>query len=120
MKLRQNERYPIHNSFFCCGRQQAWKKRNRWAAVERIEDPYHPRGYRERRSPVEMKKLREHKIVEQDMSVESAMSPLQTMRKLFRTNAVKGNGAGRRDDHPDNIQAAHRICNLKKGSRSVH
>jgi hypothetical protein len=28
-------------------------------------------------------------------------------------------GSARRDDHPDNIQAAHRICNLEKGSRSV-
>lgn len=26
-------------------------------------------------------------------------------------------GAARRDDHPDNIQAAHRRCNREKGSR---
>jgi hypothetical protein len=28
-------------------------------------------------------------------------------------------GAARRDDHPDNIQAAHRLCNLLKGSKRL-
>jgi hypothetical protein len=28
-------------------------------------------------------------------------------------------GAARRDDHPDNVQAAHRLCNLLKGSRRL-
>lgn len=31
----------------------------------------------------------------------------------------KGMGGARRDDHPDNIQAAHRLCNSEKGSRRV-
>jgi 5-methylcytosine-specific restriction endonuclease McrA len=31
----------------------------------------------------------------------------------------KGMGSARRDDHPDNIQAAHRKCNLEKGSKRV-
>ena len=30
----------------------------------------------------------------------------------------KGMGSARRDDHPDNIQAAHGICNLEKGSKT--
>src|SRR5258708_33525261 len=67
MKLRRNERCPIHKSFFCCGRERGWRRCKPWAAVERIEDPHHPRGYRERRSPAEMKKLLDRKIVEQDM-----------------------------------------------------
>lgn len=29
----------------------------------------------------------------------------------------KGMGGARRDDHPDNIAAAHRLCNLEKGSK---
>lgn len=33
--------------------------------VQRIEDPHHPRGYRELRSPAEMRKLLNRKIVEQ-------------------------------------------------------
>jgi hypothetical protein len=34
--------------------------------VRRIEDPHHARGYRELRSPAEMRKLLNRKIVEQD------------------------------------------------------
>jgi 5-methylcytosine-specific restriction endonuclease McrA len=29
----------------------------------------------------------------------------------------KGMGGAWRDDHPENIQAVHRRCNLQKGSR---
>jgi hypothetical protein len=32
----------------------------------------------------------------------------------------KGMGSAWRDDHPDNVQAAHRWCNLQKGSRRLH
>jgi hypothetical protein len=31
----------------------------------------------------------------------------------------KGMGAAWRDDHPDNIQAAHPLCNLLKGSKRL-
>src|SRR3974377_1796716 len=34
--------------------------------VQRIEDPHHPRGNRELRSPAEMRKLLNRKIVEQE------------------------------------------------------
>jgi hypothetical protein len=34
--------------------------------VQRIEDPHHPRGYRELRSAAEMRNLLNRKIVEQD------------------------------------------------------
>jgi hypothetical protein len=34
--------------------------------AQRIEDPHHPRGYRELRSPAEMRKLMNQKIVEQN------------------------------------------------------
>jgi hypothetical protein len=33
--------------------------------VQRIDDPHHPRGYRELRSPAEMQRLLKRKIVEQ-------------------------------------------------------
>jgi hypothetical protein len=32
----------------------------------------------------------------------------------------KGMGSANRDDHPDNIQSAHRRCNLEKGSKRMH
>ena len=31
----------------------------------------------------------------------------------------RGMGASWRDDHPDNIQAAHRRCNQEKGSKRI-
>ena len=66
MKLRRNEFCPIHRSLFCCGREQARKERRFQLGVQRIEDPHHPRGYRELRSPAEMRKLLNRKIAEQD------------------------------------------------------
>ncbi len=65
MKLRRNEYCPIHRSVFCCGREQARKERRLGLGVQRIEDPHHPRGYRELRSPAEMRKLLNRKIAEQ-------------------------------------------------------
>src|SRR5579864_4749413 len=45
--------------------QQIATRRRAWAPIQRIEDPHHPRGYRELRSPAEMKKLLKRKIAEQ-------------------------------------------------------
>ena len=58
MKLRRNEYCPIHKSLFCCGREQARKQRRFQLGVQRIEDPHHPRGYRELRSRAEMRLCR--------------------------------------------------------------
>ena len=66
MKLRRNEYCPIHRSLFCCGREQARKERRFQLGVQRIEDPHHPRGYRELRSRAEMRKLLNRKIVGQE------------------------------------------------------
>src|ERR1700730_12795651 len=118
MKLRPNEYCPIHRSVRCCGREQTHCPRRLQPGVRRIEDPHHPRGYRERRSPAEMRKLQNRKIIEQKGSC-------AICKKLFTnyTDIVpdhvepKGMGSARRDDHPDNIEATHRRCNLEKGSK---
>jgi hypothetical protein len=65
MKLRRNEVCPVHRSFFCCGRESVGKTRHVRVGIQRIEDPHHPRGYRELRSRAEMRKLLNRKIVEQ-------------------------------------------------------
>ncbi len=58
MRLRRNQLCPIHRSQGCCGRESAPKeKRLRQMGVRRIDDPHHPRGYREIRSNGEMRKL---------------------------------------------------------------
>jgi len=66
MKLRRNEFCPIHRSLSCCGRETAAKERRLHLGLQRIEDPHHPRGYRELRSPAEMRKLLNRKIAEQN------------------------------------------------------
>ena len=66
MKLRRNEYCPIHHSRSCCGRKQTHKAHRLRLGVQRIEDPHHPRGYRELRSPSEMRKLLNRKVREQD------------------------------------------------------
>lgn len=67
MRLRRNQLCPIHRSIVCCGREPILKKRRaRQMGVWRINDPQHPRGYREIRSNLEMRKLMNRKIAAQD------------------------------------------------------
>jgi hypothetical protein len=88
--------------------------------VQRIEDPHHPRGYRKLRSPAEMRKLLNRKIAEQ-----SGQCPICHEEFTYYSEIVpdhrhpKGMGGACRDDHPDNVQAVHRLCNSEKGSRRI-
>ena len=118
MKLRRNEYCPIHGSLFCCGREQARKERRFQLGVQRIEDPHHPREYRELRSPAEMRKLLNRKTVEQDGKCAICRAPFTEYNEIVPDHIEpKGMGGAWRDDHPENIQAVHRRCNLQKGSR---
>ncbi len=113
MKLRRKEYCPIHRSLFCCGRDQARKR----LGVQRIEDPHHPRGYRELRSPAEMRRLLNRKIVQQDGQCAICHKEFTDYCEIVPDHREpKGMGGAWRDDHPDNIQAAHRWCNSAKGS----
>ena len=62
MRLRTNELCPIHRSLSCCGRELLSKPKLVRLGVQRVDDPHHPRGYRELRSPAEMRKLLNRKI----------------------------------------------------------
>jgi len=113
MKLRRNEYCPIHRSLFCCGRDQARKR----LGVRRIEDPHHPRGYRELRSSAEMRRLLNRKIVQQDGKCAICHKEFTDYSEIVPDHREpKGMGGAWRDDHPDNIQATHRLCNATKGS----
>ena len=81
MRLRPNEFCPIHKLISCCGREQLPRPRLIRLGVQRIEDPHHPRGYRELRSPAEMRKLMNRKVREQGASAQSATksSPTTTI-----------------------------------------
>lgn len=65
MRLRSNEFCPIHRSLSCCGREFLSKPKLIRLGVQRIEDPHHPRGYRELRSPAKMRKLMNRKVLQQ-------------------------------------------------------
>jgi hypothetical protein len=73
--------------------------------VQRIEDPHHPRGYRELRSPAEMRKLLNRKIVEQDRKCAICHEEFTDYNDIVPDHRdPKGIGGAWRDDHPDNIR----------------
>ena len=117
MKLRRNDSCPIHRSLFCCGREENLHTRTLRPGVQRVEDANHPRGYRELRSPAEMRRLLDRKIVEQDNKCGICHKTLDDYRDVVPDHKEpKGMGGAWRDDHPENVQAAHSWCNSEKGS----
>ncbi len=65
-----------------------------------------------------MRRLLARKIVEQDMKCGICRELFTDCTDIVPDHRVpKGMGSAKRDDHPDNIQAAHRRCNLEKGSK---
>ena len=118
MKLRRNQYCPIHRSLACCGRESVQKgSRVRRLGVRRIEDPHQPRGYRELRSKAEMRKLLNHKIVEQNRQCAICQVAFTYYSDIVPDHIdPRGMGGSRRDDHPENIQAVHFWCNGEKGS----
>lgn len=88
MKLRRNEPCPIHRSVFCCGREQIRKEHRVRLGVQRIEDPHHPRGYRELRSPAEMRKLLNRKIIEQGRKCAICHEEFTTITTSCRTTGI--------------------------------
>jgi len=118
MQLRRNQRCPTHKSKFCCGREPMHKERRQIRpGVQRIEDPHHPRGYRELRSPAEMRKLLQRKVEEQNCVCALCHLAFTDYGDIVPDHKnPKGMGGAFRDDHPDNIQAVHWWCNSEKGS----
>ena len=120
MRLRRNEFCPIHRSRYCCGRKTTCYARRATTikmGVQRIEDPHHPRRYRELRSPAEMRKLLKRKVAEQNGVCAICRCEFTDYGDIVPDHIEpKGMGGAWRDDHPDNIQAAHWWCNGEKGS----
>ena len=87
MKLHRNQYCPIHHSRFCCGREEASKAGRLTMGVERIDDPNHPRGYRELRSPAELRKVLTQKILRNKETAESVTCRLPTARTLSPTTS---------------------------------
>jgi hypothetical protein len=88
--------------------------------VRRIEDPHHPRGYRELRSNSEMRKLLDRKIATQNGFCALCKERFTNYGDILPDHIhPRGMGGAWRDDHPENIQAVHWWCNGEKGSSRV-
>ena len=118
MKLRRNQYCPIHRSLCCCGRETIPRiRRVNQLGLQRIEDPNHPRGYRELRSNAEMRRLHNRKVVEQDTECALCHVTFTNYNDIVPDHInPRGMGGSWRDDHPNNIQAVHWWCNGDKGS----
>jgi hypothetical protein len=108
MKLRRNQYCPIHRSLSCCGRELIPRVRQvNQLGVQRIEDPHHPRGYRELRSNAQMRRLLNRKVVEQGTECALCHVKFTSYNDIVPDHInPRGMGGAWRDDHPDNIQGA--------------
>ena len=121
MRLRANEVCPIHRSTSCCGRETTANPRRIRLGVQRVEDPHHPRGYRELRSPAEMRTLLNRKVRQQAGICAICHEEFSDYNDVVPDHKnPKGMGGAWRDDHPDNIQATHWWCNEEKGSTRIY
>lgn len=126
MRLGRRDRCPLHHRFDCCGRAAKKKSpiKSTWVKIGpgtfKIDDPHHPRGYRVRRSKSAMKKLVIEKVGEQENLCCDCGKPFTDMAEVTPEHLTpRGIGAAWRDDHEDNIGAAHSWCNVEKGSRRI-
>jgi len=67
-----------------------------------------------------MRELVIRKLREQNGICALCDKPIEDIREAGPDHIqVRGMGAARLDDHPDNIQAAHNRCNVERGSMSM-
>lgn len=126
MKLKRNQKCPIHSSYYCCGRSAGRDriKSSKWETVRpgvrRIRDEHarRPDGYRYRLSKAEMEKVVVKKVAEQRGMCSICGDVLTDMNDVVPDH-IEPRGAGGcwRDDRPENIGAAHSLCNQRKGSQ---
>ena len=88
--------------------------------VRRVEDPHHPRGYRELRSNGEMRKLLDRKIVAQKGGCALCKEKFTDYADVVPDHiSPRGISGVRRDSHPDNIQTVHWWCSGEMGSSGM-
>jgi hypothetical protein len=122
--LRKGEMCPLHKSFFCCGRVQITPRQNKRlytsAGTRRIEDQFHPRGYRELCSAMELRR-RKHRLMA-SLELECFYCGGDLRKAEYAEidlchKEPKGMGGARHDDHADNLTLGHHACNLQNGSK---
>ena len=130
-RLHRGELCPIHKSFYCCGRprpKMPVTKRN-YGPVVIVQDPQHPRGYRELCTLAE-KRRRKHWLMSQgkfdcihcgkdvrfspDGEKESEYPDIELCHR-----ESQGMNGSKRDDHISNLGLGHTVCNRENGSKRV-
>jgi len=106
MKLR-NEFCPIHKSVSCCGRERLPRPRLIRLGVQRVEDPHHPRGYRELRSPAEMRKLMNRKVLQQGGICAICHEELPITTTSYLTTRIRKEWAARGETITRTISRQH-------------
>lgn len=129
-KLKKRELCPIHHSYWCCNREKPLqRKKAPRGPVWRVEDIYHPRGWRELCTPAERRR-RKHALMAQGkwdcihcgkdvrFTPNGEHGSQYEDIELCHREACGMNGA-KRDDSWENIGLGHKICNRENGSRPV-
>lgn len=121
MRLRANERCPIHGRYDCCGRQSRFSARSeRSKAVQKVDDPHHPLGYREICSRAELRR-RKHVLLSKDPTCWLAEKSLTTTARLNLSirspKAWTEQGATITGTTRSNTP--HKQCNFEKGSKRI-
>ena len=133
-RLRKRELCPLHKSYWCeChgGRNSFLVRKKKSVrstpfrpqlAVDRVEDPHHPRGFREICSLKE-KRRRKNELIASGAGCLYCPEPFTNYREIeLAHKEPKGMGGSSgasafHDDHMDNLGLAHRSCNHANGSK---
>lgn len=119
-RLKPGERCPLHHNAFCaCHRMNGQPITKASGPVRRVEDPHHPRGYREICSPSELRR-RKHRLLAEGRKCWLCKEKFETYGEIdLEHKEPKGMGGARRDDHMDNLDLAHHSCNMEKASKRI-
>lgn len=126
--LRNGEMCPLHKSFWCCGRVRPAEKRKKGGSkpfpltgTRKIEDQFHPRGYREICSPSELRRRKHALMANPDLLVcfycHGDLRKAEYGEIALCHVEPKGMGGARHDDHIGNLVLGHHSCNLENGSK---
>jgi hypothetical protein len=124
-RLRPKELCPLHKSYFCCGREsrkKAMKAISQRGPVRRIEDPTHPRGFREICTPAELRRRKHRLMATGELTCVHCQGDLRQCEYdeiHLCHREPKGQNGARHDDHISNLSLGHSACNFKNGSRRV-
>lgn len=128
-RLRKSEFCPLHGGFGCVckGNQRPGprpdKHKKRVRGVLRIDDPHHPRGYREDCSPAELRRRKHWLLINNPVCMYCGKNFREDGSEYSDIHLAhkesKGMGGAKHDDHLDNLGLAHAAENLANGSRRV-